>query len=190
MAATDVLQKVDREIWIVTSASPDGRRGGCVATWVSQASIDPDRPVILAGIAPNHFTSELIDASRAFAAHLISPDQISLAWQFALGSGRTIDKFQGLAPQTGSTGSPVLADSLAWLDCRVFHRLDAGDRIFYWADVVAASPAREGAPLRERELIARASPEQLVALRAGMEADIQLQRPLADAWRAGRSENA
>jgi flavin reductase (DIM6/NTAB) family NADH-FMN oxidoreductase RutF len=180
--ATEVLRQVNREIWIVTSGSNDVR-GGCVATWISQASIDPDRPTIVAGIAPNHFTAQLIDQSGCFAAHLISPDQIDLAWRFGLESGRNKDKFQGLSIQTAETGSPILAESLSWLDCRVFYRLDAGDRIFYWADVVGASKVGHAAPLREHELFARATPDQLSLLKANLEADLAIQRPLLDLWR-------
>src|SRR6478609_10965789 len=89
------LRLIDRELWIITAAS-GGRRGGLLATWVSAASIDPERPILLAGIGPNHFTAELVQSSRAFAAHLLRPDQIELAWNFANGSGRDRDKFAGL----------------------------------------------------------------------------------------------
>ena len=112
-----IFRLVHREIWIVTAA--DGqRRGGLAATWVSQASIDRDNPVVLIGIAPNHFTAELIDASQSFALHLISLDAIELAWNFALGSGRDRDKLAGIAATRGITGSPLLHDALAFLECR------------------------------------------------------------------------
>src|SRR5438132_216552 len=52
------LRLVDRELWIIT-ASDGPRRGGLVATWVSVASIDRQRPVLLACLAPNRFTTEL-----------------------------------------------------------------------------------------------------------------------------------
>jgi flavin reductase (DIM6/NTAB) family NADH-FMN oxidoreductase RutF len=182
------LRLIDREIWVVTAAS-GGRRGGLVATWVSSASIDLERPVLMAGIAPNHFTAELIDASRAFAAHLLRPDQVELAWNFSKDSGRNRDKLAGL-PVSGSTGPPVLADCLAWLDCRVFARYDAGDRLFYWADVVAAGPAKSAGtksatdlPLRERAFIRGLNDEQRRRLAQDRAADILAQRPLLDPWR-------
>mgnify|MGYP002087204098 CR=1 FL=1 len=57
-----LLRLVDREVWIVTAAA-GGKRGGLTATWVAQASIDRERPVILAGLAPNHFTTELVEGT-------------------------------------------------------------------------------------------------------------------------------
>src|SRR2546429_1095460 len=89
------LRLIDREMWIVTAASGE-RRGGLVATWVSAASIDRERPVLLAGLAPNHFTTELVQTSRAFAAHLLRPQQTDLAWNFGRDSGRDRNKFAGL----------------------------------------------------------------------------------------------
>src|SRR6476661_3212908 len=100
------LRLFDREIWIVAAA--DGpRRSGLVATWVSTASIDPERPVLLAGLAPNHFTTELVQSSKAFAAHLLRPEQTELSWNFARDSGRGRDKFTDLEVQTHETGSPI-----------------------------------------------------------------------------------
>jgi flavin reductase (DIM6/NTAB) family NADH-FMN oxidoreductase RutF len=191
IAAIDAaLRLIDREIWIVTAAA-GGRSGGLVATWVSSASIDCERPVLMAGIAPNHFTAELIDASGALAAHLLRPDQVELAWNFARVSGRHRDKLAGLATNNSQSGPPILADCLASFDCRVFARYDAGDRLFYWADVVAASAA--GAPLaalREQAFIRALSDEQRQRLAADRESDVVRQRPGHEKWRFANLSSA
>ena len=177
-----VLRLIDREVWIVTATAGD-RRGGLTATWVHAASIDRQRPVLLAAIAPNHFTAELIDASAGFAAHLLRNDQVAIAHNFADGSSRDHDKLAGLATTTGETGSPLLADCLAWCDCRVFSRYDVGDRLFYWADVVAAGQVSRGQPLREQEFIRALDDRQRKSLLAAREADVMIQRPLHEGWR-------
>jgi flavin reductase (DIM6/NTAB) family NADH-FMN oxidoreductase RutF len=177
-----VLRLVDREVWIVTAA--DGlRRGGLTATWVQSASIDRQRPVLLAAIAPNHFTAELIQSSGSFAAHLLRVDQVDVAWNFTNGSSRDRDKLAGLEFTTGESHSPILADCRAWCDCRVFARFDAGDRWFYWADVIATGQPSSGPPLREQEFIRALSDDQRAALLAGREADVMIQRPMHDDWR-------
>ena len=181
-----VLRLVDREVWVVTAASGH-RRGGLTATWVRSASIDRQRPVLLAAIAPNHFTAELIAASGSFAAHLLQNDQGGVAYNFANGSSRDRDKLAGVAWKPGVTGSPVLTDCLAWCDCRVFARYDAGDRWFLWADVVSAGQPGSGRPLREQEFISGLSAEQRAALLASRDADVMIQRPKHDAWRAGHA---
>src|SRR5687768_5136601 len=135
-AIDSALRLLDRELWVV-SALDGQRRGGLVATLVSPASIDRARPVLLAALAPNHFTAELVLASKAFAAHLLLPAQVAVAWNFASGSGRSRDKLVGVAVEQQLTGSPVLIDCLAWFDCRVFAHYDAGDRLFMWGQVMA-----------------------------------------------------
>jgi flavin reductase (DIM6/NTAB) family NADH-FMN oxidoreductase RutF len=176
------LKTVDRELWIVTSA--DGpRRGGLLATWVSSASIDRERPVMLAGIAPNHFTAELIDASGAVGLHLIGRDQIDLALNFALGSGRARDKLSQIAAHVGASGAPLLDDCVARFDGQVFARLATGDRTFYWIEILAGEGLRQEPCARESDLFRAVSLEQKQQLLADRDADIALQRPLHDAWR-------
>jgi flavin reductase (DIM6/NTAB) family NADH-FMN oxidoreductase RutF len=199
------LRLVDREIWVVTAAEGE-RRGGLVATWVSAASIDASRPVLLVGLAPNHFTTELVQASKAFGAHLLREDQGELAWNFANGSGRSRDKLAGLAVERKEGGSPILADCAAWFDCRVFARYDAGDRVFFWGDVLAGGycnshAAREGDITRsvmttmgditrsvmttmcEQAFFRGLSEEQRQVLIADKAADAAKNRPFHESWR-------
>jgi flavin reductase (DIM6/NTAB) family NADH-FMN oxidoreductase RutF len=178
----EAFRLVNRTVWIVTSAA-DGRRGGLVATWVSQASIDPERPVLAAAIAANHFTRQLIDESGALAAHLITARQIAHVWNFAVGSGRDREKLAGVPWQPGETGSPILTDCLALLEGRVFDRYDGGDRIYYWADVVAGERQSEGRPLTDQDVFEAATDDQRQSLRDSMIEDIAVQRPMYDQWR-------
>ena len=178
-----LLRLVDREVWIVTAAA-GGKRGGLTATWVAQASIDRERPVILAGLAPNHFTTELVEEGQAFGAHLLAETQVDLAWNFAKDSGRERDKLAELAIGRRLSGPPILQDCLAWFDCRVFARYAAGDRLFYWADVVYAEKRGTGSPLREQAFIRSLTDDQRKTLAVQREADVQIQRSLAESWRA------
>ncbi len=177
-----LLRLIDREVWLLTAAAGE-RRGGLLATWVSVASIDPQRPVLLAGIAPNHFTAELVQQSGRFVAHLLQPAQTALAWNFADGSGRDRDKLAGLATKNSQGSGPQLTDCLAWFDCRVFSRYDAGDRLFFWADVVAAGEPDQGVPLREKEFIRSLTDEQRKSLLASRSADVAWQQAEHEAWR-------
>ncbi|MAV35345.1 MAG: hypothetical protein CMJ59_07785 [Planctomycetaceae bacterium] len=177
-----VFKMTDREVWIVTAGHP-ARRGGLLATWVMQASIDRQSPVVLVGIAPNHFTRELVDETGAFAAHLLRPDQIDLAIKFALFSGRQMDKLAGLDLSEKETGSPVIHDTLCWLDCRVFARLDAGDRVFFWADVVRGEKRDDSRPLTEWQVMSHADDQTRAQLLADRQSDVKQQRPKGRAWR-------
>jgi flavin reductase (DIM6/NTAB) family NADH-FMN oxidoreductase RutF len=142
-----LFERVDREVWIVTAAHA-GRRAGLVATFVAPASIVPEMPRVIAGIAKTHETQMLIEASGAFAVHLLDESQTDLVWLFGLQSSRSVDKFAGLPVQTAATGSPILRDALAWLDCRIEMRMDTGDRTVYLGDVLDCGSRSEARPRR------------------------------------------
>src|SRR6516225_194631 len=96
MTPASLFARTDRELWLLTAAA-GGRRGGLIATFVSQASIVPDLPRVVVGIAKQHHTWGLIEASGAFALHLLSADELDWVWRFGLQSGRDSDKLDGLA---------------------------------------------------------------------------------------------
>lgn len=180
MSIAAALGRIDREVWIITAASGD-RRGGLTATWVSAASIDPARPVLLVGLAPNHFTAQLARESGEFRAHLLQADQIDWAYRFAANSGPDPDKFAGLA-LASAEGAPRLSDCAAWLHCKIFHQYDAGDRWFFWADCLAGEDT--GRPvLREKAFFAALNDQQRQRLLQNRDAELPLHRPRHEAWR-------
>lgn len=180
--AATVFAQLDRELWVVT-AQAGSRRGGLIATFVNQASIVPELPRVVVGIAKHHHTWELIEASGAFALHLLGENHLDLVWRFGLGSGRDHDKLAGLAVRTGATGSPLLRDALAWLDCRVEAKLDTGDRTIYLAEVMHAERLPSQQPLTARRLIECAPPEKLTGLKDAMTHDSALDAAAIVAWR-------
>ena len=182
----DALALFDRAAWIITAASGE-TRSGLVATFVNSASLVPTLPRLAVGIACHHRTWELIRASRAFAAHLVDEDACELVWRFGLASGRSVDKFAGLAWRAGQTGSPILEDALTSLDCTVEAELEIGDRTIFVGDVVSGGIHRPGVPLMASRLFALASPEQKAQMDAARVHDEQIDRDAMLAWRAQRS---
>jgi flavin reductase (DIM6/NTAB) family NADH-FMN oxidoreductase RutF len=47
---------------------------------------------------------------------------------------------------SGTTGAPVLADALAWLDCRIHARYPAGSHTIYVGEVHMSHVPKEEAP--------------------------------------------
>jgi flavin reductase (DIM6/NTAB) family NADH-FMN oxidoreductase RutF len=183
-----IFEHVEREVWIVTAARA-GLRAGLVATFVSPASIVPEMPRIIAGIAKTHETWKLIEESGAFAVHLVDESQIDLVWRFGLQSSRDADKFTGLELQTAATKSPILRDALAWLDCRVETRLDTGDRTVYLGEVRDGRANREARPLTLQRLLALASPEIKKILREQLAADASVDVQAIRKWRAQQHQD-
>ncbi len=187
-----VFNHLDRELWLVTAR--DGtRRGGLIATFVSQASLcpllpgsgsaEPPRPRILAGLARQHFTHELVEARGAFALHLLAEEQLDWVWRFGLETGRGRDKLAGLAVVEKATGSPILADAPAWLDCRVEARLETGDRTLYLAEIRDGALERPVPVLTVKKMLERAPAERLRRLKELLDRDSRIDGAAVQAWR-------
>jgi flavin reductase (DIM6/NTAB) family NADH-FMN oxidoreductase RutF len=166
------MRLMDREIWLVT-AEHEGRRGGLIATFVNSASIVPDLPRMLVGIARQHHTHTLIEASRAFTLHLLDEGHLEWVWRFGLEAGHAVDKFAGMGA----------LDAIAWLSCQVEASLDTGDRSVYLAAVSAGKLQKETPPLTMKRLVQLAPPERLQQLRAGLERDAAIDAAAIRAWR-------
>ena len=182
---TDIMRLLDREIWLVTAAD-ENRRGGLIATFVSQASIVPEAPRMVVGIARQHHTWQLIEASRRFTLHVLDETQIDWVWRFGLQTGHATDKFAGLPMLDAGNGAPRLPGVIAWLDCRVETSLDTGDRSIYLAEVTESRLDRAASPLTLTRLLQLAPPERLAELRAGMQRDATIDAAAIAAWRGGR----
>jgi flavin reductase (DIM6/NTAB) family NADH-FMN oxidoreductase RutF len=180
--AVDLLEGVDRELWIVTARLGE-RKGGLVATFVSAASIAPEFPRVVVGLAKQHATWELVERSSAFALHLIDEAHVDWVWRFGLQSGRDSDKLAGLAWREGASGSPLLDEALGWLDCRVEARMDTGDRTIYLAEVLAARGSSRVPALTVLRALQLATPEQRQELKQQRSADARIDGERIRAWR-------
>ena len=170
----DILRLPDRELWLVT-AEHAGRRGGLIATFVSNASIVPELPRMLVGIAKQHHTHGLIEASRAFTLHLLDESHLEWVWRFGLRSGHEGDKFVAM---------PEL-NPVAWMKCRVETSMDTGDRTVYLAEVLEGNLEKQTPLLTLKRLLQVAPPERLRELRDGMARDAAVDAAAIRMWREG-----
>jgi flavin reductase (DIM6/NTAB) family NADH-FMN oxidoreductase RutF len=184
-AAAALFAMLDREVWLVTAAAGE-RRGGLIATFVSQASLSPEHPRVVVGIARQHHTWELIEASGAFALHLLAVENAEWVAHFGVRSGRDEDKFAGRNVGRAATGSPILEGSMGWLDCSVEARLETGDRTLYLAQVLEGKVTRGGAPLRARQLGQHLGAEVLAQLKELVQKDSEVDAVAIRAWREQR----
>lgn len=184
-AAATLFAWLDREIWLVTARAGE-RRGGLIATFVSQASLVADMPRVLVSLAKQHHTWGLIEASGCFALHLLCEENLELVWRFGLASGRDLDKFAGLEPTAAATGSPVLAGTVGWLDCRVETKLDFGDRTAFVAEVVEGTVTHFAPPLTAKRLVELAPASRLAEMQRLRHQDSYRDAEAIRAWREAR----
>jgi flavin reductase (DIM6/NTAB) family NADH-FMN oxidoreductase RutF len=181
-AFSEIFDRLDRELWLLTAR--DGERSsGLIASYVSRISLVPALPRVTIAIAKHHFTHELIEASNAFCMHVVAEEQIDWVWHFGIPSGRDVEKLRGLATSIGASGSPILADAPASLDCGVESRLDTGDRTVYLAEVLDARIERKATPLTFKRLLELAPAERLREMKHGLDRDIEADHAAILDWR-------
>jgi flavin reductase (DIM6/NTAB) family NADH-FMN oxidoreductase RutF len=177
-----VYAQLDPPLWLVTAAH-GGRRGGFIATTVTQSSIVDAMPRQLITVNKRHNTHAIIESSSGFAMHLIDETQLELVWRFGLQSGRDVDKLAGLEFRTGVTGSPLLTQALAWFDCQVEARMDSGDRTVYLTAVVDGQLQRTGPPLTSHRFFAIAPPDKQKIMNEQYDRDARLDADAIQQWR-------
>lgn len=117
----DVMSQFPTGVTVVTAIGPDGPGGIAIGSFFS-VSLDPMLVGFCVGSTSSSWTG-LRDVG-SFCVNILGADQLDLCAQMA-GKG---DKYAGVdwSPAAG-TGSPLLAGSLAYLDCDLHAIHDGGD---------------------------------------------------------------
>lgn len=137
-----VLNRMTYGIYVLT-VSREEAINGMIASWVSQISHEP--PLIVAAIHPNRYTHDLIQAAQCFALNVPGRSQSYLLGRFK--GPDPVGKFDGMNWRRGITGSPILTDTLGYLECEVIDVVVPGNHTLFIAEVVAAETFRDGTPL-------------------------------------------
>lgn len=123
-------------------------RSGCEVRGVtvnSFTSVSLDPPLILVCLNRWVRTHYLLLAAQHFCVNLLSEEQRPLSERFA--GRRPVDDFSDISQHQTANGAPVLAASLAWLDCRLIDTHAAGDHTIFIGLVLEAHTGGGGGPL-------------------------------------------
>ena len=178
----DPLALVDPQLWLITSAT-ENRRSGLIATFVTKASIVPDCPRFVIGLAHQHETCRLIQESGSCVLHLFSHEKSEWVEKFGIPSGSQINKFAQLDVETLKTGAPVLSEAIAAFDCQVEQSWPTGDRLLFLLKVVEAKVLNPGTPLRFIQMWNTASTELRQTLSVLLVRDQRIDRQAILKWR-------
>jgi flavin reductase (DIM6/NTAB) family NADH-FMN oxidoreductase RutF len=132
-----ILGHAPSAVVIVTGFGPGGPVGMSVGSFVS-VSLDPP----LVGFFPAKTSTSWprIRATGRFCINLLADDQTDVSRRFAVKGG---DKFDGVGWSHGVSGSPVIDDCVAWIDCDVEQELDTGDHVLVLGRVLDLNVARD-----------------------------------------------
>jgi len=121
-------------VYVISTRLGD-RVNAMTAAWVARASFDP--PLLTVAIGRSRFSHDMIINSGVFAVNILGPGNMAAGKHFGMKTGRKTDKFAGIEYDVKSTGSPILRDCIAWMDCTVRSHHDAGDHTLVIGEVVA-----------------------------------------------------
>lgn len=108
----------------VMTAQHSGERAGMAVNSFSALSLEP--PLVLWSIRRASASLPVFTGASHFAVNVLAGDQVEVANLFATPG---IDKFAAARWHAGRTGSPVLAGTIATMECARERLLDGGDHL-------------------------------------------------------------
>jgi flavin reductase (DIM6/NTAB) family NADH-FMN oxidoreductase RutF len=135
-----VLWKMPSGLYVVGSTDKAERRNGMTLNWATQLSFDPKWLGV--SIEREAFTHELISAGQVFALCLIDREDRAIVRKFTKPvdvdlAARTLNGFEYF--DGPATTAPVLAQSVAYVECEVRQTVDIGNHTLFCGEVVNAA---------------------------------------------------
>ena len=115
---------------------------GITVSAFSSVSMDP--PLIMVCLNNRSSSLPVIRSNGHFAVNILDMHQVALSNRFA---SKDEDKWSGVTYTTGLGNVPVLADTLAHLECQVTQIIEGGDHMIVFGLVKAASNHEDKNPL-------------------------------------------
>lgn len=131
-------------VTVITTVDAQGP-GGMTASSFSSVSLNP--PLVSVCVARHLAMHTRIDQSGVFAVNILSKNSVDDGRRFAGMLPGVTNKFEGVDYATAATGSPLLANTLGWVDCKVWARHDGGDHTIFVGEVLDAGIDKTAAPL-------------------------------------------
>ncbi len=145
--STELFRSAWRKFPTGVTVITTGDEGGGVQgmTVASVLSVSSQPPMVLVSVGRQQHTFGNLEREGRFGLNFLSDAQTDWAEFFALPAGeRTADPPGSY--RVAQSGVGIIEGSLAFLDCHVVTKHDAGDHVLFVAQVDAAE-GREGSPL-------------------------------------------
>lgn len=137
------LGKVVSGLYVVTSKKGDDV-GAFTASFLVQVSFEP--PLIAMSVRKGRGSYELITDSGAFVVNIMSKDMMKVVGRFSRPRPEGESGLNEVNHEEKTLGIPVLTDSLAYLECKVYSTTEAGDHVIILGEVVNGEMLKEGEP--------------------------------------------
>ncbi len=124
-------------VTVVTVVEPDGLWYGLTVSSFTSVSLEP--PLVSVCLSSDNRASQAIDATNRFAVSVLGEGQAEASNAFATSGRVPTADFEPIATVLTKDGLPVLKDAVAWLQCRVHQRVEAGDHVVWIGEVEQAT---------------------------------------------------
>ena len=137
-----VLGSYPTGVCAITAMGVEGTPVGMVIGSFTSVSLEPP----LVGFLPDKGSSTwpMIESAGHFCVNVLASDQQQVCRQLA---SKGPDKFAGLDVALSEHGHPVIADSIARIDCDIHAVIDAGDHWFVLGKVLGLETTRDDDPM-------------------------------------------
>ena len=137
------LGRIPSGLFIVSTVR-DGSPVGFLGSFVMQMGFAP--PTVCVGVAKSRPHLADMRKSGGFALSILDGPSRSLMAAFVRKLPQGASPFDGLSLRYAASGSPVLADALAWVDCKITGEFETADHTAVFGEVVEGALLREGEP--------------------------------------------
>ena len=119
------LGRLSNGLYLLTARKEEAT-SAMLASWVIQTSFQPLGLAI--AVAKERAIESLLHGDDCFVLNVLEEGNYQpLMKHFLKRFPPGADRFAGMTTYDANNGSPILADALAYLECRVIRRFDAGD---------------------------------------------------------------
>jgi flavin reductase (DIM6/NTAB) family NADH-FMN oxidoreductase RutF len=137
-AFRSVLGRFASGVTVVTACDAGGHDHGVTISSFCSLSLEP--PLVLLCVEQRAEIHVVLLEAGQFSVNVLAAGQESLARRFAEHGG---DRFEGLGYSRGLTGTPLLTDALAYIECAKVGHYPGGDHTIFVGEVIAASAQPE-----------------------------------------------
>ena len=134
------LGRISNGLYIITATKGD-LQSAMVASWVMQASLAPLG--IAVAVAKDRAIESLLQIGDRFVLNVLEEDNYQhLIRHFLKRFSPGADRFAGIKTVPANNGSPIIADSLAYIECEVSSRLECSDHWIVYSNVQTGRVAK------------------------------------------------
>jgi len=139
-----IMSKFATGVTVVTTCV-DGEYHGLTLNAFCSVSLSPR--LILVCVEKTAKTHDMIACAKSFAVNFLTDRQSIIAERFADPELCSKERFQNVRVFESTAGSPLLAETMGYLDCQKHNTYDAGDHTIFLGEVVEIFISSNNSPL-------------------------------------------